>query len=651
MKKCIMSALLALFLLCSGTTVLYAGESQTEQEKEVTLEVKKVTAEAGCTAADLQALLDTNKEGKYELTVNIPAGTYALTQTLYVYPNTTIAADVDAVFQQQSLYGSMLEAYLPKDSKDYKGNHDITIEGGIWESTPTMKEQKGTKLFVFSNCSDISMADVTLRNVPGQSQLLVLTDVKNVTISNCKFYGYENWKSAKKSAAIQIASKDVACDDITIMGCELYELSQAIYCEAGNAKYHTNIKLDSNRIYDISDSALYLVNNQKSRVSNNTITNASGYGIYIKNSPEIRVLNNEIKNAGKIGIYLYQSGGKDANNCTKIGDNTIIGAQKGTGTHGIKISNSKYTAVYSNTLEDIGGTGIYVLKSKNCKVGLGTNTNNTIENTTEHGIYVKDCDGIKAQYNKISGAKKQGIAIYSSSKPTVNRNTVSAKKNGILVKGSCTSAKVTNNTIKEAGENGISVVGKGSGIKVNGNTIKKYAVSLKDGKGIYVSQAGGKSSKKCSTISKNKITGTGKSTKKYGIYVRSSSYTTIESNTLNYIAGTAIYVSKSKNCNVNKNTIKQAKKIGIYLDKGCDKAKIRTNTLNKVAGTSILVNDAPKALIYANTVSSLKNKKGIYVKASDEATIKTNTIKGTKESLAIKISRSEDCEEKNNTID
>ena len=641
MKKCFLSVLLALLIVGCSCTTVYADTTQKQEEKEVVLEEKKVTATEGCSATDLQNLFNENADGKYELTIEIPAGTYKLTQTLYVHPNTTIEADEEAVFEQQSLYGTILEAQLPKDSIGYDGSHDITVEGGIWDCTPVMKGEKGTDIFRFMHCQDIVVVNAVFRNVPEDSHMLVFEGVKNASITNCKFYGYQNWKSTEVTEAIQFLSNDVACDDIEVVGCEFYQLSRGIGGNTAKGKYHINIKIDSNEFHDISETAVYVKNYKKSRISGNRIENAEGSGIYVTTSPEIRILNNTITKAGKTAIYIYKSGGSDANNCSKIGNNTITGKKSGTGKHGIEIRNSKYTAVYTNELTNIGGTGIYVYKSKNCKLGLGSNTYNTIENVTEKGIYVnKACDGTKVSYNKITGTKQEGISAQSSKKLTISRNTISAGTHGILVKNNCTSAKISNNTIKKASKNGIYVSTKCKGIEVTSNTIKKYATKVKDGSGIYVHQAGGISSKKYSSISKNKITGTGKSTKKYGIRVSSSGFTKVESNTLNYIAGTAVHVTKSKKCVIDKNTIKMPNEFGIYVATNCDKTKIRSNTLKKTGSTSIYIKDAPKTLVYANTVTAKKNKKGIVVSNSASSTIKTNTITGTSETFAIKILKS-----------
>lgn len=652
MKKCFLSALLTLLIVCCSDTNVYADTTQNQSNvKETVLEEKTVKAEAGCSTADLQALLNENAEGKYDLTVSIPAGTYKLTETLYVYPNTTIEADEEAILEKQSLYGAMLEAKLPEDSSGYTGSHDIVIEGGIWDSTPVMKSGKGTETFRFAHSTDISVLNAVLRNVPEGSHFMVLEAVANVTIANCSFYGYENWEKTQTPAeAIKLLSDGVVCDDISIFGCDFYQLSRGIGCDTVKGKYHNNVKIDTNDFHDLSETAIYLSNYKKSRVNRNTITDVGGSGIYVKSSPEIRIMDNTIKNAGNLGIYLYKSGGSDANNCSKIGDNTITGKKSGTGKHGIKISTSNYTAVYNNSITDIGGTAIYVNKSKNCKIGLGNSTYNTIENTTEKGIYVnKTCDGIKVQYNKISGTKEEGILVYASKKATINRNTISAGTDGILVKNNCTSAKISNNTIKTAGNYGIYVSKKCTSVKITSNTIKKYATKAKDAAAIYIHQSGGTSSKKYTSVSKNTITGTGKSTKKYGIYVSGSRYTKVERNTLNYIPGTAIYVYKTKNCTVSENTIKKPNKMGIYLTTNCNGGKISSNVVKKAAGTSIKISDAPKTLIYSNTITATKNKKGIVVSNSMSSTIKTNTITGTKEELAIKISKSKKCEESNNT--
>ena len=69
---------------------------------------KVVTATPGDTSKELQALLDYNKNGDYNLTIKIPAGNYDLTSELRIYSNTTIIADPQAYLIKKHTKGAMI---------------------------------------------------------------------------------------------------------------------------------------------------------------------------------------------------------------------------------------------------------------------------------------------------------------------------------------------------------------------------------------------------------------------------------------------------------------------------------------------------------------------------------------------------------------
>lgn len=916
------------------TTEEVTEERETTEfvEKSATMTKKSVTATAGCTAADLQKLLDTNAEGKYELTVKIPAGTYKLTRSLYVYPHTTIKADKAAKLVKQSGYGALIEVKLIADDGGYDGNDHITIDGGIWDSTPVMKSSSGTETFRFIHSNTITIKNATLCNVPEGSHLIVFAGVQNATVTNCKFYGYQNWKTAKTpkeavqldtahseiqvptNQGDQITWDDLACDNITITDCEFYNYSRGIGSHTAVAgRLHTNVTINNNKFHDLSDSAIrlynykdtvvsgnvidkveegilaytymenvddsayfdpldgvvgelpadynirisgntitnvkdtdniwgdgirvigkddrkmagvkitgntitttsrygifataapamtvdgnnvisattsdaillekgcdqsvikettvkgskkagisiynsngvsvtnntvssansaiYLLDSQScviggdksagntvtstgasaislsvqgtgknggctsSQVTGNTVLNAGEHGIFVYKGQKVTVADNVVNAAGKNGIFvstscnnanvkgntvqtakengiavtskslyatvtgntilaygtankggsrygimIYQSGGNAKKN-TIVKQNRVTGTGKVKGRNGIQISESAYTTVSGNVITKPNGSGIFLFKSKNCKIGSGKKDYNTIKSSTEQGIYLTcNCDGGKVQYNKITGAKAEGIGSYQSKKLTINANTVSSKADGIYINTSSSMCKITNNVISSAGANGIRVSSKSTNVTVNGNTIKKYASAASDGCGIYVYQSGGKNRKSCSTVNKNKITGTGKSTNKNGIKVSESSFITMDGNTLTNIQGTAIYVYKSKNASLNKNVIKTPKKRGIYLTTSCDNAKITANTVTKPGDTAIATYKAPKTLISSNKITTTKKLSGIWVSNSNSTQVKSNTVTGAKKKKAIIITSSKKCKNSKNKI-
>lgn len=900
------------------SVLLFLGLGTLDAKAET---AKSVTVEAGATAREIQEALDENANGDYELTVNIPTGTYNLDRTLYVYANTTIKADSEAILIKQSGYGAMVEAKIINDKGGYNTNRNITIDGGIWDSTPVMNNSAGTETFRFIHSNNITIINATLCNVPDGSHLIVLAGVQNATISNCKFYGYQNWEKAKTPkeavqldivhSAVQVPTNqaaevkwdDLPCDNITIKESEFYNFSRGIGSHTAVAgKLHTNITIANNNFHELSDSAIRLYNYADTVVSGNTISNVvegilaytymkdaeldsyfkpldgtvaalpedynitiqnniiknvkdasniwgdgirvmgkadgkgrelagvdligntisttSRYGIFATTAPNltisgvnkitatssngillelgcnnssiqktsissvigsgiavydssnVSILNNTVSskadaiylldaascfvgksaatgnivtssagngislsihpgygstgctstqvvgntvksakknginahNSNKIkvnsntitkagedgidlnggcnsssitnnvittaagngisitsgtkgiiqkntiksyatsvsranGIYAYNAGG-DSKTKSVISNNTITGKAKAKGKHAIKISNCPYTYIYSNKITNPDGTGIYVMKSKNCMIGKDSKTGNTVTNATEMGIYLTDtCTNTTVQYNKVSGIKQDGVAANKCTLLKIKNNTIVAAGNGISLSGGCTSSTVTSNTITSAGKTGITISSSKSVI-VSKNAIKKYGTKAKDAAGIYIFKSGGTSTKKVSKVESNTITGTGSGTTKYGIRVSTSNYTTITSNKIYNIPGTAVYIYMSKYCTVQKCTISKPKKMGIYFTTTCDSGKIVSNTIKNPSNTAIATYKAPKTSITSNKITTSGGLKGINVSSSKKTSIKSNTITGAKKANAIRISSS-----------
>ena len=189
MKKILLAIMCATFLLPVGIQNVQGTTLRQNIVKEnAPLETKKVMAPSGCTAKELQNILNENMDGKYNLTVEIPSGTYQFDHTIYVWPNTTIHAASDAKIIKMSGYGAMIEDVIIEDKGSYDTSSNITIDGGIWDSTPTMTAKEGTESFRFIHCSDITVKNLTVCNVPSGSHLVVFAGVRNAQVSNCKFY-------------------------------------------------------------------------------------------------------------------------------------------------------------------------------------------------------------------------------------------------------------------------------------------------------------------------------------------------------------------------------------------------------------------------------------------------------------------------------
>ncbi|MCI8992678.1 MAG: right-handed parallel beta-helix repeat-containing protein [Eubacterium sp.] len=820
MKQKLAIILCIFFILTSGNTLVFAAGQPTaersarlETAEDITEDinavgirgVKKETV-VKPTAAGIQEKLNINKDGQYDLTVIIPPGTYPLTKTLYVHPNTTIIADGATLVKQRN-YGAMLEAKLTDDYGGYGGNHDITIQGGTWDSTPCMRNS-GTESLRFIHCNNITIRDAKFCNVPGGSHLVVLAGVKNATITNCEFSGYGtdpqngylSAKVPKEAIQLDVVRKEVVptgqtaeiknwddlpCDTVTVSGCRFHEFSRGIGSHTAVAgMLHNRVTIENNTFENLSDSAVRLYNYKNSVIKGNRISNAvegilvytcigqsgenayfqpkngvaaplpteynitvsdniikdiadkngvwgdgirviggktrelsgvtvrnnwisevSRYGIFATEAPDLTITNNRIevpekdgifvsmnsrnasilnnkifhsghngialtsfsrystiqgntvteygmenKKGARSGIIVYLSGGNSRDN-TVVMKNKITGTGKKSGRNAIHLSGSSYVTVSGNTINKADGSGIYLYQSKNSVIGKTKKDTNTIKNPKEYGIYITSASlNVKAQYNKITGAKTAGVGVYDARKSTVKGNVISSEKDGINVSVNSVSAMIAGNTINSAGRRGISLSDGSGRSTIKDNTIKKYSAKKASGSGIYISRAGGTGKKSNTVVSGNKVTGTGKSKKKNAIKVTESAYTTLKKNTIKSAAGNGIFISGSGKNTIENNKISAPRKNGICISKGSRAAKIKGNTVTKAGDVSIMLYNAPFSQVISNKVTGSKKYIGIWARASDRTTIKNNTIKGAKKEKAVSVRGSQKCKVTKNKV-
>lgn len=582
------------------------------------LEKKTVTAQSGCSSKELQKLLDENQDGKYDLTVEIPAGTYQLEHALYVRANTTIHASDGAQLIKMSGYGAMIEDFVFDDEGGYQTNSNITIDGGVWDSTPTMNAKSGTETFRFIHCSGITIKNLTVCNVPSGSHLIVFAGVQNAKVTNCKFYGYgargDGSGSAKEAVQLDVVHSakevptnqssrikwdDLPCDQITISDCEFYNYSRGIGSHTAVAgRQHTNVTIQNNYFHDLTDSAIRLYNYKDSVVSGNQIENAVEGVLaytYIETSDGKAYFQ---PNDGNAGIL-------PENYNIQIKNNTIKNMRMSQGNWGdgiriIGASNRPMTGVTvaNNTISDMARYGVFATSAPKTVIGKG----NKITSTSKQGILIeKSCDNAKITGNTIQNKKMDAIAVYGCKKVSISENSVSAKDNGVRVALNSPMATVQKNKIKSAGQNGIWISSGCGKSVVSGNTIYKYG-SSGEYYGIYVYQAGGKNAKQTTKVIKNTIVGSGNSSVKHGIKASESPFILCEANKITSAAGNGMYIYKSKNCVVRKNVITKPKKSGIWVSTSSG-ASIVSNTIKGVGKKdAIKVVDSAKSKVQKNKI-------------------------------------------------
>lgn len=671
-------------------------EEASEEElltAEASLPDKKVTAPSGCSAAKLQSLLDLNKNGKFRLILTIPAGTYRLNRPLFVNSNTTIMASSKAKLIKQERYGAIIESRLRKSSNGTDGGYNscrnITIEGGIWDTSPLLNSIYGTESFRFIHCTNVTIKNLTLCNVPRQSHLLVFAGVKNGVVSNCKFYGYGNGQNLNSNAkeAIQLdvvhSSKlvpnqqmdvitwdDLACDGITISGCEFHDFARGIGSHMAVAGHeHNNVVIQGNHFYNIYDNAIRLFNYKNTKVTDNLIEK-SQEGIFL-----YTYFNTGTEN------YLSPNNGQKyplpSSYNIEISSNTIrnISSELPSYGNGIRILGSKERPVRGitiagNTIKSTKMYGVYALWAPR----IAISNNRGISSSNTHGIFLNCCNKGKITKNSIFRAGESAITLYQSTGVSVNSNKISsASVHGIygvqspeciIGKSSATGNQITNtgkdaiclaapngtskgcgkslisyNTVTNAGRYGISAF-HSAGINLNKNT-----VSAK-GHGILLQNSGGKSKVTFNTVASGVS----------GIRIDKSSTASVASNTVKKASICGIYFSESSKSTIKCNVISSSGKHGIYLTKSSSSTVITKNTVKKFASkgnyNGIYISSSAKCTISSNQISYSGNKtpKGIYVSKSNQTTVKSNTVKGCSKKNALVFSGSSGCKKSGNKI-
>lgn len=464
---------------------------------------KIVTLEANSSSIELQKLLNFNQNNNYNLTIQVPAGQYYLYNELRIYSNTTIIAEDGANFLKNHEKGAIITNDLSNDKGGYTTASNISIIGGIWDSS---RVSKGTESFRFIHASNITIQNATICNVPEGSKLILFAGVKNGTVDNCTLFGYKGiWlKEAIQLDIVhdevlvpsmqseELLYDDLACDGIIITNNEIYDYPRAIGSHTSvKGVFHKNITISGNDFHDINEAAIKAYNYVNLLIKNNTITNASAgvlvytyidndKGHYLNPLPstmqenlpsdyKITIEGNIIKN-----IQQYKSG-----KSLLWGDGIRIMGSKERPMSGVSIK--------KNNISDTKRMGIYISDTPKSYIG-----SNIISKTTNHGIYVDKSYQNKVYYNKLywsgkAGSTYGGIGISTSNKSVVYKNLVKyAAKNGIFLYNSSNNCSISTNTIIGSSDNGIAVISNSDYAKISYNKITGLTKSTLNNRGIFV---------------------------------------------------------------------------------------------------------------------------------------------------------------------
>lgn len=548
------------------------------------------------------------------------------------YTTLTVSASDIAASSAQSAIQSALKT--ARDNATASKKYKVVVESGTYTLT--------NSLHIYSN-TYLSLNGVTF-TLPSGTQLNMIkvgeaSDTnsgyyyKNITIDGGIWNGNANSSTLIKichasnvtlsNAVVQNCSNghmmEVAgVNGLTVTNCTFKD--QLLSAGTESTLTYEAIQLDILVTGHISGYLSEDLINKNITIDSCTFSNVPrGVGSHtaVLNNPmdTITITNNTFSNIKSCAVQLM-----NCKNCT-ISSNTVTGAPRG-------------IAVYSYQL-----SGTYLSSTLAKASSTSTSTPTTFQTPSSSNIVISDNDITVSGTDEY--AKYENVGIYAGGLVLASAKAGSGDK---MPAGDyyLTGVTIKNNTVKSVGH-GIRLADT-RGAKITGNTLtysgaagsKNYAISLRENsqassissnettsyyRGIFVL------SSSASTIKSNKI----RSAYDNGISLEGATVTTISSNKISSAGTNGIYVYSSSGVDeIYKNSITSAAKYGIGIE-GSSVTKISSNTVEKSASNAVnLIKSSTVGYISSNTINTA-GKNAVFVEASKvTSAINSNTITSPK---------------------
>ena len=461
---------------------------------QVTLDIK----EGEDITAPLNQLLLTARErasDEHPVKVIIPPGNYTLTGTICTYSNIHLYA-VGAVIKKTSTTKHILLRLGNSVSSagGYHGYHNVTIEGGTWDSNyESCADKEGEGGFVgfrIGHATNVKIKDVTFLNNL-KSHFLELAGVKDVFVTGCTFRGY--WKGYELGGqeCIQLdVCRDrifpgyqpydgTACENVRIEGNTFENVCAGVgsHSMSFDSPYK-NISIIGNKFRNIKKRAVWCLNYVDSTVENNTMENVGG-GIYVRSmySRNTQPGTGETVDNSK---NLYPSRLNISGNRISIANSSTIAGSfwrsygiQVVGEHVEKSTDVVPTGIYKirgitvkkNTITG-PGNGIRLDLADDCVVAENKIKLSTSKGYGNMGIYLGASSQNRITGNQVSGAERSGLYAYrgdenyglNSQQNVFEKNTITGcGGDGILLEYGSDESTISGNSCSNNRESGIAL--------------------------------------------------------------------------------------------------------------------------------------------------------------------------------------------------
>lgn len=249
-------------------------------------------------------------------TLKIAAGTYPITNILYIPSNVTIVMEDDTVLKNANDANIMLNFRSQKvvlaDAEDYSAAVNITVSGGKIDTAGV----SGCQPVFIAKADNVTVTGVNFVN--GCSYYVRVFSSKNVNIESCTFEG----GSGTHGVIMNNSYNAQPCVSVTIDQCSFNNMDQGIVTSAQTEIYHQNVAITNSAFTGCSQDAVLLYRIQNAVISGNSfsdMTDASSYGARLYGMNGLTMNGNQFSNMYNCATILYNQ---------NYGDNTITSANK-----------------------------------------------------------------------------------------------------------------------------------------------------------------------------------------------------------------------------------------------------------------------------------------------------------------------------------
>ena len=461
---------------------------------EAAYDVRPEAGEQGLRAALEEAGLD---GGASEVVVH--AGEYVITETLSIWPGTTLTLEDGALIRASRgcvggcmLYGRHWEAEdvavgtvrrtCLSDSCPHGGYtqcHDVVVQGGTWDCNAGTDEDKC--VFLFQHASSVTIRNLAAKNC--SNHFFNLSGSKDVLVENVAFSSSveyrgtdpDFWRGSTvgdkaRYTNIEAIHLDFVNDtgergsvpsdgtpsrDVVVRNCSF----DSVFAGVGNHHYPSadpasNVLVEGCSFRNLRGYAVYCYGFEGMEVSDNSVT--GGQGLMDCKRSSCVASGNVVNDPKLYGAFVADGA------VAVLDDNRFFRSS------GIAVCAKQNASVdlRGNDFETTGGHAVVLI---GCKAGVVSG--NTFRGIAKTAILASDKTPMDAVGNTIVSPGTQGITAQTGAKLAARSNAISGAKGiGILVDSAAAGSSVVGNTVSASGSHGIRIF-KTKGCTVDSNVV------------------------------------------------------------------------------------------------------------------------------------------------------------------------------------